>query len=323
MKKALITGINGQDGSYLAELLLEKDYDVYGTIRRNSIEKHEYSRVEHIKDKITLKHVNTTDTIAVEDFVKEVLPDEVYHLAAMSQVGISFIEPMYTLSSVLLSSINVFAVKQFCPEAKYYQASSSEIYGNQISKQSLNEDSVKNPISPYGIAKLAAYHFVREYRNSFGIFASNGILFNHESPRRGETFVTQKVVQSAYRIANGEQEILELGNPDSKRDWGHAKDYVKAMWMILQHDKPDDFVCATGKVHSIRELCEYVFSSFGLNYRRYVKFNVSEFNRPEDLLYLQGDSSKVRKEIGWRPEYLYTELLDDMINDVREKGEIT
>lgn len=318
-KTALITGISGQDGSYLAELLLEKGYDVYGTIRRNSIASQETTRINHILSDINVDYVDVTDALSVENIVKSVKPDETYHLASMSQVGISFTQPIFTMQSVAMSSLNVLnALKQYKPDGKYYQACSSEIYGNDTDKTIMDEHSEKNPVSPYGIAKLAAYHLTRMYRNSHGMFASNGILFNHESPRRGETFVTQKVVTGAYNISQGKQDKLCLGNINSRRDWGHAKDYVKAMWLMLQHDIPDDYVCATGVSHSIRDLCRIAFSAFGLDYTDYVIADDPKYNRPEDLFYLCGDSTKLRTELNWKPAYNFNTLINDMIAGVRE-----
>jgi len=318
MKKALITGINGQDGSYLAELLLEKGYEVFGGIRRNSVQAHETSRINHILNDLSIEYVDVGDSISVDNLIRSVQPDEVYHLASMSHVGISFTQPIYTLESVLVSTVNILhAIKNLAPQAKFYQACSSEIFGNASSTDFQNEHSPKNPVSPYGIAKLATYHFVRQYRNSFNIFAANGILFNHESPRRGEAFVTQKIVLGAHNIANNLTDKLELGNLKSKRDWGHAKDYTKAMWLILQHDVPDDFVCATGKVHSIEDVCSYVFEKYGLDYKDHVTTS-NKFLRPEDLTYLRGDSTKAKETLGWKANYSFHDLLDEMIDHVNQ-----
>jgi GDPmannose 4,6-dehydratase len=314
-KNALITGINGQDGSYLAELLLEKGYEVYGTIRRNSTKKTETSRIDHIINDLYLEYVDVTDSTAVSSCVFKAQPDEIYHLAAMSDVGISFDQPFYTVENITLGTLNLLEAAKNCGHnVKFYQASTSEIYGNNGCTEQ-TELTEKSPVSPYGIAKLAAYHFVQVYRRSYNMFASNGILFNHESPRRGENFVTAKIVKGAIDIYKGYANELHLGNLDSVRDWGHAKDYVQAMYLILQHDKPDDFVCATNIIHTVRDVCDYVFKSLDLgDYQKFVK-STSPNIRPLDLVHLKGNPSKAETELGWKREYTFETLLDEMIKE--------
>ena len=313
MKKALITGINGQDGSYLAELLLEKEYRVYGTIRRSSTKQSETSRINHIISDLELEYIDVTDSTAVTRIVSWIEPQEIYHLAAMSDVGISFDQPVYAMDNIAVGTLNFLeAIRALNKRIKFYQASTSEIYGNNGYKVQ-TEESPKSPVSPYGIAKLAAFNFVKMYRESYDIFASNGILFNHESPRRGENFVTAKVVKGVWDILQGKSNCLVMGNLSSIRDWGHAKDYVKAMYLMLQHNKPDDFVCATGKIHTVKDLCKYVFDF--LKIKDYEKYLVSDssFVRPIDLVYLKGDPTKAERELGWKREYTFETMLDEMI----------
>jgi len=315
-KKAFITGINGQDGSYLAEYLLENDYKVYGIVRRNSVPEHQESRVDDLYKNglIDTEYGDLLDVCSLERVIKSVQPDEIYNLGAQSHVRISFDVPQFTVSTNALGVLNLLEVyRQNCPTAKFYQASSSEMFGTSVDEDNFQRETTPmNPTSPYGCAKVFGYNIVRNYRRGYKLFATNGILFNHESPRRGSNFVTNKVVKAAVRIKAGLQEELELGNMDSYRDWGHSKDYVRAMHMILQHSEPDDFVISTGKTHSIRELCEYVFSNLDLDYKKHVKQNL-KFMRPEELKYLRGDSSKARSVLKWEPEYTFETLLDDMV----------
>ena len=314
-KKALITGINGQDGSYLAELLLEKGYEVYGTLKRNSVAENQTARIDDkIYPKLKLEYADLTDLASLIRVISKVQPDELYNLAAQSHVRISFDQPLYTANATAIGALNILeAVKMVSPNTKIYQASSSEMFGNSIDSDGYQRETTSmNPVSPYGCAKVFAYNISKNYRHSYDMFVSNGILFNHESPRRGTNFVTNKVCKEAVKIKLGLSDGLKLGNLDATRDWGHAKDYVRAMWEILQLDKPDDFVCATGISHSVRELCDYVFSSLDLNYKEYVTQD-EKFLRPEELHNLKGDSSKLVKSTGWAHDYTFESMLDEMI----------
>ena len=311
---ALITGINGQAGSYLAELLLNKGYEVHGTLKRNSVAENQTSRLDNVYDKLKLHYADLTDLSSLIRVIQEVRPIEIYNLAAQSHVRISFDQPIYTANATGLGVLNLLeSVKLVDKSIKIYQASSSEMFGNSIDSDGYQRETTPlNPVSPYGCAKVFAYNIARNYRNSYGMFISNGILFNHESPRRGTNFVTNKVVKEAVKIKLGLANSLSLGNLDATRDWGHAKDYVEAMWSILQLDNPDDFVCATGVSHSVRDLCEYVFSYLDLNYLDYV-IQDEKFYRPEELRDLKGDSTKLRKTINWQPKYTFETMLDEMI----------
>jgi len=271
-KISLITGINGQDGSYLAEFLLKKGYDVHGTLKRNSVSENQTSRLDNIYDQIKLHYVDLTDLSSLISVIQKVKPDEIYNLAAQSHVRISFDQPIYTTNVTGIGTLNLLeAVKLIKPNTKIYQASSSEMFGNSIDVDGFQRETTPmNPVSPYGCAKVFSYNICRNYRNSYNMFISNGILFNHESPRRGTNFVTNKVCKEAVKIKLGLSNELKLGNLEATRDWGHAKDYVKAMWKILQLDTPDDFVCSTGISHSVQELCEYVFGKLELDWSQYV-----------------------------------------------------
>lgn len=316
MKRALITGINGQDGSYLAEFLLDKGYDVYGTIKRNSVSENQTSRLDRIYEKIkeNLIYADLLDVPSLLHALNISNPDEVYNLAAQSHVRISFDQPVYTAQTTGIGTLNLLeAVRVFNKDIKIYQASSSEMFGNSIDDDGYQRETTPmNPVSPYGCAKVFSYNICRNYRNSYGMFISNGILFNHESPRRGTNFVTNKVVKAAVEIKLGMSKKLSLGNLNATRDWGHAKDYVKAMWMILQQEESDDYVCSTGISHSVLELVEYVFSKLDLNWKEYVTQD-PKFMRPEELDDLKGDSSRLRTKTGWVPEYTFETMLDEMI----------
>jgi GDPmannose 4,6-dehydratase len=316
MKKALITGINGQDGSYLAELLLDKGYEVWGTVKRNSVSETQSSRIENLRDGnlVNLEYADLTDMASLVRVLTKVQPDEVYNLAAQSHVRISFDQPIYTANVTGVGTLNLLeSIRLVSPHSKVYQASSSEMFGNSIDNDGYQRETTQmNPVSPYGCAKVFSYNICRNYRNSYGMKIWNGILFNHESPRRGTNFVTNKVVKAAVRISLGLQTKLQLGNLDATRDWGHAKDYVEAMWLMLQTDKPNDYVCATGVSHSVRDLCEYTFSSLGLDFKDYVEVDEKHF-RPEELENLKGDSNKIKKDLSWEPKYTFETMLDEMI----------
>ena len=316
MKKALITGINGQDGSYLAELLLEKGYEVWGTVKRNSVSETQSSRIEHLREnnQINLEYADLTDMASLVRLLTTVQPDEVYNLAAQSHVRISFDQPIYTANVTGIGTLNLLeSVRLVSPHSKIYQASSSEMFGNSIDDDGYQRElTPMNPVSPYGCAKVFSYNICRNYRNSYGMKIWNGILFNHESPRRGTNFVTNKVVKAAVRISLGLQDKLNIGNLNATRDWGHAKDYVYAMWLMLQSDKPNDYVCATGISHSVGNLCSYVFGSLGLDYKDYIVIDEKHF-RPEELDNLKGDPSKIKNELGWTREYSFETMLDEMI----------
>lgn len=315
MKKALITGIAGQDGSYLAEYLISLGYEVHGIVRRNSVCEHQQSRLDHIRDQLTVHYGDVLDMASLMDVMMKVKPDEIYNLAAQSHVRISFDVPLFTMQTNALGACNVLEVfRKVCPESRFYQASSSEMFGNNVDADGCQRETTPmHPVSPYGCAKLMAYSAVRNYRKSYKLFAANGILFNHESPRRGSNFVTNKVVKSAVLIKLGRQDKLELGNLDSCRDWGHSKDYVRAMHAILSHSEASDFVVATGRSHSIRDLCAHVFGRLDLDYNDFVVQN-EKYLRPEELKFLQGDASRARTILGWTPEYTFESMLDEMID---------
>ena len=315
MKKAFITGINGQDGSYLTEYLLDLGYEVHGIVRRNSTAENQSARLDKAfkSGRLHTHYGDLLDQGSIERLLEEIQPDEIYNIAAQSHVRVSFDVPQFTVQTNALGVLNILeAYRRTCPKAKFYQASSSEMFGLTVEDDGFQrETSIMNPVSPYGCSKVFGYNIVRHYRRAHKLHAVNGILFNHESPRRGSTFVTNKVVKAACSIKLGLQDKLELGNMDSYRDWGHSKDYVKAMHMILNHDTPDDFVVSTMETHSVREMCEVVFKYLDLDYKDYVVQN-PKFLRPEELPYLKGDSTKIRKTLGWEPTYTFEEMMHEM-----------
>ncbi len=313
-KKAFITGINGQDGSYLAELLLEKDYDVYGIVRRNSIAEHQESRINHLEGLVHTEYGDLLDVGSLERLLRTIKPDEIYNIAAQSHVRISMDIPSFTVQSNALGLLNILeAYKNNCPNSKFYQASSSEMFGRSVDEDGYQRETTPmHPTSPYGCTKVFGFNMVVHYRYAYNLFAVNGILFNHESPRRGSNFVTNKVVKSAVEIKKGLEKELPLGNLDAYRDWGHSKDYVRAMNMIINHTEPDDFVCATGVTNSVGDMCNYVFGKLDLDYRDYVIVD-EKYLRAEELKYLKGDSTKLRETLGWKPEYTFEMLMDEMI----------
>ena len=310
--RALITGVTGQDGSYLAESLLGKGYEVFGMVRRSASPN--LSRIEHIKDDITLVPGDITDLSCLCRIMEDVQPDEVYNLAAQSFVKVSFEEPIHTCNTTGMGFLNVLeAVRLINPKIKIYQAGSSEMFG-KVHESPQSETTPFHPRSPYGVAKVFAHWAAVNYRESYGMFVSNGILFNHESPRRGEEFVTKKIVDSVARIYKGKQDKLELGNLDARRDWGFAGDYVEAMHLMLQHNKADDFVVCTGETHTVREFCEAAFNYVGLSYRDYVEVNPA-FYRPAEVELLVGDHSKITKDLGWSPKVGFSKLVHMMMED--------
>jgi GDPmannose 4,6-dehydratase len=314
-KKAFITGINGQDGSYLSEYLLSLGYEVHGMVRRNSTSENQSARLtEAFKNgNIHTHYGDLLDQTSIERLLTEIMPDEIYNIAAQSHVRISFDIPQFTVQTNAVGVINILeAYRRICPDAKFYQASSSEMFGLTIEGDGFQREStVMNPVSPYGCSKVFGYNAVRHYRRAYGLHAVNGILFNHESPRRGSNFVTNKVVKAACSIKLGLQDKLELGNMDSYRDWGHSKDYVRAMHSIINHDTADDFVVSTMETHSVREMCDLVFNYLDLDYNDYIVQN-PKFMRPEELPYLKGDSTKIRETLGWNPDYTFESMMYEM-----------
>lgn len=320
MTKALITGISGQDGSYLTEYLLELGYDVYGIVRRHSVAENQSARLVDTNHKIKTFYGDLTDELSLYRIVEEVKPDEVYNLAAMSHVRISTDMPAFTIKTNSLGVLNMLeVVRTVVPKARFYQASSSEMFGNSIEPGGMQTlTTPMHPVSPYGCSKVLGYNLIRHYRNGFKMHACNGILFNHESPRRGTNFVTNKVVKTAVQIKKGIVDKLELGNMDSCRDWGHSYDYVRGMHKIINHEVPDDFIIATGDTYSVRDMCDHVFARLDMDYKDYVVQN-PKYMRPEELKYLRGDSSKIRETLGWEPTYTFASMLDEMIEHWMEK----
>jgi len=311
MRKALITGITGQDGSYLAELLLEKGYKVYGIVRRLS--HNNYDRIAHIGDKVELLHADLLDQTSLVQAFQRAQPDEIYNLAAMSFVPASWEAPVLTAEFTAIGVSRLLeAVRQAAPRARFYQASSSEMFG-KVREVPQNENTAFYPRSPYGVAKVYGHHITVNYRESYGLFAVSGILFNHESPRRGVEFVTRKISDAVARIKLGLAKEVRLGNLDARRDWGFAGDYVRAMWMMLQQAVPKDYVVATGKSHSVRDFAQTAFAAVGLDYRKYVVSDPSYF-RPAEVDQLLGDASQVRQELGWEPVVTFEEMVRMMVD---------
>lgn len=314
MKKALITGISGQDGSYLAEYLLGLGYEVHGTLRRHSVAENQDTRIKHLGGRVQTHYADMTDSHSVNSIVSTIKPDEIYSLAAQSHVQISFKMPGFTFQSNTLGVLNLLeAMKMYVPEARLYHSGSSEMFGSSCDDDGFQRETTHmTPVSPYGCSKLAACSLVKNYRHAYNLFAANGILFNHSSPRRGMNFVEQKIVYGAVAIKLGLANSLLLGNLESYRDFGHSKDYVRAMHAILQQDKPDEFVIATGQTRSIKEVCQFVFHELGLDYEDYVGIN-PEFLRPQELPYLRGDSTKAQEILRWMPNYTAEALFREMI----------
>ncbi|MCK5005611.1 MAG: GDP-mannose 4,6-dehydratase [Candidatus Aminicenantes bacterium] len=310
-KRALITGITGQDGSYLAEFLLEKNYEVYGMVRRSSMER--FDRIDHIKDKIEIKQADLLDQFSITKLIDEIRPHEIYNLAAMSFVPTSWNQPVLTAEFTAIGVTRMLeAIRYVDPKIKFYQASSSEMFG-KVKEIPQTEETPFHPRSPYGVAKVYGHWITINYRESYDIFGCSGILFNHESPRRGIEFVTRKISYNAVKIKLGLSKELGLGNLDAKRDWGFAGDYVKAMWLMLQQDKPDDFIISTGKTHSVRDLVDIAFSHLDLDYKKYVKKD-KRFFRPAEVDLLIGDHSKAKNELNWEPEVSFEELVKMMVD---------
>ena len=326
-KRALITGITGQDGSYLADFLLAKGYDVHGVVRRSST--FNTGRIQHIYEdvhepdaRLHLHYGDMTDELGLERLLDRIRPDEIYNLAAQSHVRVSFDHPIYSVDVVAMGTLRLLeAVRnvQIEKETRFYQASSSEMYGKALVSPQ-NEDTPFNPMSPYACGKVFCHYALNNYREAYGLHASSGILFNHESPRRGETFVTRKITRGLARIVAGIEDKLYLGNIDAQRDWGFAGDYVEAMWLMLQQDEPDDYVIATGEVHSVRDLLTESFSLVGLDWQDYVEIDPRYF-RPSEVDFLHGDATKAREKLGWKPKINFQELVRMMVKaDLKAHG---
>ena len=318
-KKAFITGITGQDGSYLAEILLEKDYEVYGMVRRSS--SFNTSRIDHIFGDVELVFGDLADGSVLNQLMRTIRPDEVYNLGAQSHVRVSFDIPEYTADATGMGTLRLLdAIREEGVNCRFYQASSSEMFG-KVHEVPQTEETPFHPRSPYGVAKVFSYWITRNYRESYGMFATNGILFNHESPRRGPTFVTRKITRAIGAILRGEQDSLALGNLDAKRDWGYARDYMEGAWMMLQADEPDDFVLATGETHSIREFLDEAFGYAELDWQDYVTFD-ERYLRPAEVDLLIGDYSKAKEKLGWEPKVRFQELVRMMVDADRERTQV-
>ena len=310
-KRALITGVTGQDGSYLADLLLEKGYEVHGMVRRASTEK--FDRLEHIRDRVTLHQGDLLDQRSLVDTLRAARPDEIYNLAAMSYVAVSWVQPTLTAEFTGVGVTRLLeAVREACPDARFYQASSSEMFG-KVRETPQTETTPFYPRSPYGVAKAYGHFITVNYRESYDMHLCSGILFNHESPRRGLEFVTRKITWHAAAIKLGKRDELRLGNLDAKRDWGYAKDYVEAMWLILQQETPEDFVIATGETHTVRRCVEIAFDRLGLDWEKYVKIDPA-FLRPAEVDLLVGDPGKAKRVLGWEPRTSFEELITLMVD---------
>jgi GDPmannose 4,6-dehydratase len=315
MKKALITGITGQDGSYLSELLIEKGYEVHGIVRRVAIEHPQARmwRIRHLLDRVKIHSASMESYASIFDIVANVKPDECYHLAAQSFVSYSFEDEFSTINTNLNGTHYVLsAIKRQAPQCRFYFAASSEMFGN-AAKSPQNEDTPFHPRSAYGISKMAGFELTRNYREAYGLFALSGILFNHESPRRGGEFVTRKITSAAAKIKLGLDKEIRLGNLHARRDWGHSRDYVKAMWLMLQQQEPDDFVIASGQSHSVKEFLDTAFSYLGLDYMRYLVVD-QDLYRPSEVNILQGDASKARQKLKWIPECRFENLVQEMVD---------
>jgi GDPmannose 4,6-dehydratase len=316
-RKAFITGITGQDGSYLAEILLEKDYEVYGMVRRSS--SFNTARIDHIFGDIELVFGDLADGSVLNQLMRTIRPDEVYNLGAQSHVRVSFDIPEYTADVDALGPLRLLdAIREEGVDCRFYQASSSEMFG-EVAEVPQTESTPLHPRSPYGVAKVFGYWITRNYREAYGMYAVNGILFNHESPRRGPTFVTRKITRAVGAILRGEQDDLKLGNLDAKRDWGYARDYMEGAWRMLQADAPDDYVLATNETHTVQEFLEEAFGYVDLNWRDYVKIDPRYF-RPSEVDLLIGDASKAKEKLGWEPTVRFQELVRMMVDGDRERG---
>ena len=316
IKKALITGITGQDGSYLSEFLLKKNYQVYGLVRRVALEdeSHRLWRIKHLLKKIKLRSASLESYASIVKIIQNIKPDEIYHLGAQSYVAYSFEDEFSTLNTNINGTHYILsAIKDFSPKTKFYFAGSSEMFG-KVQKNKQDEKTRFYPRSAYGISKVAGFELTRNYREAYNIFACTGILFNHESPRRGFEFVTRKISSSVAKIKLGKQKVLQLGNIYAKRDWGHAKDYVEAMWLMLQQQKPEDFVIGTGKMHSVEDFAKLAFSIVGLNYKKYVKLNKTLL-RPAEVDTLKANYSKAKKYLKWKPKTNFTQLVKEMVKE--------
>jgi GDPmannose 4,6-dehydratase len=315
VKKALITGITGQDGSYLSELLLEKGYEVHGIVRRVAIEHPQARmwRLRHILDRIKIHSASMESYASIFDIIADVKPDECYHLAAQSFVSYSFEDEFSTINTNLNGTHYVLsAIKRQAPHCRFYFAASSEMFGN-AAETPQNENTPFHPRSPYGISKMAGFELTKNYREAYGLFALSGILFNHESPRRGGEFVTRKITSGAAKIKLGLEKEIRLGNVEALRDWGHSRDYVRAMWLMLQQDEPEDYVVASGESHSVRRFLELSFECVGLDYRKYLVIDANLY-RPSEVNILQGDASKAKKKLAWFPEVSFKELVREMVD---------